>query len=219
MLIQPFTLPNWPWGGASATLRLYSNDDWTDENGVYHLKDNPDDIMAWYQRFTATVAGRVITFGDGLDLPATTLSPDRPNVVIHGVLFDETTTPRRRLFTSWQFPDDLDPLTFAQLTMVNRGRRRRMSDRYSTTTQVLRLIADAQITHTLAIGNVEMVDGAAVVGEDATTADAIISLSGQDDGVSGTLRVSARTVGEGFVITSSNGGDNGTVGWVMQEAS
>jgi hypothetical protein len=68
-----------------------------------------------------------------------------------------------------------------------------------------------------AIGNAAMVDGSVVVASSIVTANSIIHPTGQDANISGTLGISARTPGLSFTITSSNGGDNGVVGWALLE--
>lgn len=61
-------------------------------------------------------------------------------------------------------------------------------------------------------------DGGEVeVEADEVTADSLIFLSAQDDQTIGTLRVSARTPGAGFTITSSDGADRGLVAWEIKE--
>ena len=50
-----------------------------------------------------------------------------------------------------------------------------------------------------------------------TTTCAIILTGQATGGTAGFLRVSARTAGVSFVITSSNGADTETVGWILME--
>jgi hypothetical protein len=60
--------------------------------------------------------------------------------------------------------------------------------------------------------------GTATVADTTVTANSIIMLTSQvDGGTPGWLRVSARTAGTNFTITSSSATDTSTVGWVMIE--
>lgn len=70
----------------------------------------------------------------------------------------------------------------------------------------------------LAKGNAPMTAGSAAVSNVLTAVDSIIQLTGQEAGVSGTLYISDRVPGSGFTISSSNGADEGDVGWIMLAA-
>ncbi len=67
----------------------------------------------------------------------------------------------------------------------------------------------------VARGRVTLVGGVAEVETNAVAAASDIFLTGQDDYVSGALRVPARTEDEGFTIASTNGADSGVVSWVL----
>jgi len=69
------------------------------------------------------------------------------------------------------------------------------------------------------MGVATLVAGVKVVNTVKVTANSRITLTGQDNNVTGTLRVSARTAGTSFTITSSNAGDTGNVAWVIFEPS
>lgn len=70
------------------------------------------------------------------------------------------------------------------------------------------------------MGTAVLVAGAKVVSTTAVTASSRILLTSQvDGGTPGWLRVSARTAGTSFTITSSSGTDTSTVGWVIVEPS
>ncbi len=67
-------------------------------------------------------------------------------------------------------------------------------------------------------GSAVLIGGAKVVLTPAVTADSrIIVTSNVDGGTPGWLRVSARTAGVSFTITSSSGTDTSTVAWHMFE--
>jgi hypothetical protein len=71
----------------------------------------------------------------------------------------------------------------------------------------------ALVTH----GVATLVAGVAVVAAPQVTASSRISLTGQDNNVTGAPRVSARSAGVGFTVTSSVGGDSGVVMWEIIE--
>lgn len=65
-----------------------------------------------------------------------------------------------------------------------------------------------------------LVAGSVVVPNTSVTATSRIFLTGQQDGgTPGAVRVSARTVGASFTITSSSGTDTSTIGWNILEPS
>lgn len=67
-------------------------------------------------------------------------------------------------------------------------------------------------------GAVALVAGAKVVANTSVTANSRIFLTGQaDGGTPGSLRVSARTPGTSFTITSSSGTDTSTVAYQIFE--
>lgn len=59
--------------------------------------------------------------------------------------------------------------------------------------------------------------GTVVVPNTSVTATSRILLTPQDNNTAGALRVSARTAGTSFTITSSNGADTGVVAWQIFE--
>lgn len=68
------------------------------------------------------------------------------------------------------------------------------------------------------MGSVTLVGGSAVVATTAVTASSRIQLTGNvDGGTPGWLRVSTRTAGTSFTITSSSGTDTSTVAWLLVE--
>lgn len=66
-------------------------------------------------------------------------------------------------------------------------------------------------------GTATLAAGTVVVAATAVTANSRIQLTSQVNGVTGALRVSARTAGVNFTITSSNGADAGLVAWFIVE--
>ena len=68
------------------------------------------------------------------------------------------------------------------------------------------------------LGTATLVAGSVVVSTTKVTAASRIQLTGNSDGgTPGWLRVSTRTAGTSFTVTSSSGTDTGTVGWVIVE--
>lgn len=67
-------------------------------------------------------------------------------------------------------------------------------------------------------GRATLVGGTVTVANTSVTATTDIQLTSQvDGGTPGWLRVSARTAGTSFTITSSSGTDTSTVAWLMVE--
>lgn len=62
-------------------------------------------------------------------------------------------------------------------------------------------------------GLATLVAGTVVVTNTFVTANSRIFLSAQDTNTTGALKVSARTAGTSFTITSSGGSDTGVVAW------
>lgn len=70
------------------------------------------------------------------------------------------------------------------------------------------------------MGTATLVGGTVVVSTTAVTASSRIQLTGNSDGgTPGWLRVSARSAGTSFTITSSSGTDTSTVAWIIFEPS
>lgn len=68
------------------------------------------------------------------------------------------------------------------------------------------------------MGTATLVAGTVVVSTTAVTANSRIFLTGQNTGgTAGALRVSARTAGTSFTITSTSGTDTGAVAWMIVE--
>lgn len=67
----------------------------------------------------------------------------------------------------------------------------------------------------VAKGTAVMAAGEATVTDFHVLSNSIIQLTGQDAGVRGSLFVLSRTPGVGFTINSSDGGDQGDVGWTI----
>jgi hypothetical protein len=68
------------------------------------------------------------------------------------------------------------------------------------------------------IGTAVLVAGTVTVATTAVTANSSIFLTSQvDGGTPGFLRITAKTAGTSFVITSSNGADTSTVAWIIVE--
>jgi hypothetical protein len=68
------------------------------------------------------------------------------------------------------------------------------------------------------LGATALVAGSAVVANTSVTDNSRIFVTSQvDGGTPGWLRVSARTAGTSFTITSSSGTDTSTVGWLIIE--
>jgi hypothetical protein len=66
-------------------------------------------------------------------------------------------------------------------------------------------------------GVVTLASGTVVVANTSVTANSRVMLTAQDNNSTGALRVSARTAGTSFTITSNNGTDSGVVAYEVFE--
>lgn len=137
--VSSFTVPNWPYGGTTATLRLYSSDTWTDSLGVVHVAGIAGS-QGFYQEVACTVSGRVVTVNSFVT-PSTLDAADRPQVRITGVLVDSGNRVRTTLFQNWVIPATPTETSWLNLTVYNSSKPRPLADVYPTTQQVMALIA------------------------------------------------------------------------------
>lgn len=134
-----FDLDDWPWGGETGFLALYSSRTWTDLTGVVHLSGLPKTLSP-VQRCPITVDGRraqVTSF----HLAPTVTSVDLPNVRLTGVLLDANGNFLKVLFNGWYVPARPDPITWTTFTITNHTKHPRLTDRYGTWQQVLDLFS------------------------------------------------------------------------------
>jgi hypothetical protein len=82
----------------------------------------------------------------------------------------------------------------------------------------LRVSSTGTIMSRVKFGTAVLVGGTVTVSDSTVTASTVIDLTGNvDGGTPGWHRVSARSIGSSFTITSSSGTDTSTVGYVMYE--
>ncbi|HEX8196431.1 MAG TPA: hypothetical protein VF571_09610 [Pyrinomonadaceae bacterium] len=85
-------------------------------------------------------------------------------------------------------------------------------------TQVpLRINGNGTSVSRLSHGTCTLASGTCAVSTANITASSRVFLTGQDNNVTGALRVSARTAGSSFTVTSSNALDSGVVAWQIVE--
>lgn len=226
MHLLPFSFPDWPYGGATCALRLYSNLNWIDEAGIPRLAGKPE-TNDFYQTFPGTVAGRVVSFANGLDTPSTTKALEHSATIVRvtGVLFDADNTPRKIVFSRWILPHDLDPQTYGQLAIYNKRRPRRLAARYLTADLIYAAIQEAirGLTSSSRLpaetGIATLVDGQLQIASVHVTGTSQIQPFSISSGVTGTLYVPIDEIvpGVSFIIHSTNPADAGDVVWARYE--
>lgn len=221
MLLPAFSLPDWPWGGATAELRLYSNVAWLDKDGIHRIAGVPGSVD-FYQRFTATVTGRALLFGDGIDTPATDLSLDQARSArITGVLFDGDGIERKTLFKNFRTTDTLVSSSYANFIIFNRGHQKQLGDHYLNDTAVYAAIQRAIVSAPnaiIALGMGSLLGGGepVTIEEPLTTLTSAIEGISIDNGVIGRLYALNRIAGAGFDMNSENLGDEGDFIWFIK---
>lgn len=118
--IQTFTIPDWHYGGSTATLKLTSSNDWTDLAGQAHSQGSPGSQNGFSQDIPCTVSGTDVIVPQ-FQTTSTTDSR-QPLTLITGVLFDEKRTPRWHLFDDFVIPTTT-PLSWTALQDLNRRSR------------------------------------------------------------------------------------------------
>lgn len=210
-----FEIPEeWPWGGDTFTLALFSDSRWTDVDGKVHPAARTKDITDQAAKLCpGVVVGRTATVLDFHYQP-TTLSPDNKRALITGVLFDENGDMVYTLFENWSFPDKPQPLTWLDLVVYNVARKRVFHDRYIDRDGTVALIQAAVAGRNIALaGTVLMVDGSATVADSSIETNDVVLAGSISDNVSGNLRV-VITEDDGFQIVSSNPLDAGRVAYI-----
>lgn len=220
-----FPLADWPWGGESGTLGIFSNVQWTDIAGVVHLSNAVQDASLPQQQVPVVVTGRRAVV-QGFVVAPTISSIDVPAAKLSGVLFDDHGIARQVLFLNWYLPTSPNPMTWRAFTLSNHTRRRRLGDHYGTWAMTLALFnnisfitAEDLARLPTARGSAVMVDGSVVVDSVLVTDNSLIKAWSVSNGVSGNLRVEQESynVAQDFTVTSTNDLDNGLVGWELTE--
>lgn len=214
IIFQAFPLDDWPWGGASGSLYIFSLAQWTDQNGEVRLYNPALNIGEPRQKCPIEVVDRVATVQEFSYQP-TTLAIENPLVLRTGVVYDADDLEHYTLFRNWVFPPLPSPMTWTEFVRYNsRPLRRRMSDRYYTADEIQHIIATRMIKQN---GTAQMVAGVAVVPATKVTATSLIKPWSTSEGVSGVLRAVARNAGVNFTVISSNAGDEGEIAWEVTE--
>lgn len=214
IIFQAFELQDWPWGGVSGSLYIFNLAQWTDQNGEVQLANPALDINEPRQKVEIVVDDRTPEVQEFTYQP-TTLAIENPFVLRTGVVYDADDNEHYTLFRNCVFPPLPSPMNWREFIRYNsRPLRQRMSERYYTADQFLRIIAPRMISDN---GTAEMVAGVVVVPSAKVTALSLIKPWSQSEGVSGVVRAVARNVGVDFTVISSNNLDEGEIAWEVTE--
>lgn len=231
ILFRSFPLSDWPWGGASGNLCIFDDLQWTDQNGLVRLSNITQEIGEPLQRCPIIVTDHQAVVQDFYYQP-TTLSIERPRVRRTGVIFDENDNLHYELFRGCVFPVNPDPMTWIEFVRYNvraRGRAR-MQDRYLDADAIYALFTNLHFVTAEDLARLPTARGSAQMIVDVAagasqvivpcvlvTEDSVIKPYSQSAGVSASLSVPERTVGQDFTIRSSVLGDEGLVAWEVSE--
>jgi hypothetical protein len=240
-------VPNWTYGGPTATLKIYASQNFFASDGTPILGGAAGGA-GFYKSVSCTVAGTTLTIAS-FTIDSTTDST-APLATYTAVLFDSKGTRRETLLAGFKVPAAAPSTTWRSLQLALGAPVRPPDNQFYTTTQTDARIADAVSVGDPAtvstLGGVKMnvapadaanpvalgandprlptARGAATlsagqvtVSTALVTANSRIKLTPQDDSTVGSLRVSARSAGVSFIITSTDGADRGVVAWEISE--
>lgn len=145
--ITGFTLPDYNYAGATAKLRLYASRDFTDSNGVPHLKGNVGSSAGFYQEVDCTIVDGELVIPT-FSTPSTTDSlpvSAAPSVFITAVIFDAKSARRESLFSQWRIPSTPTPTTWTALMTYNISRTLPQAPSYYLSAQDVQTLIDAQV--------------------------------------------------------------------------
>lgn len=111
--LQTQVLPNWRWGGTTATLRIFASQEFfEDTTGVFIGQGNPQQRNSFCAKYTCTVSGTNLTIPQ-VEL-ATTTDSTVPNVTYTAWLYDESDAQRYCLLSQFVIdPDYIESYTAA----------------------------------------------------------------------------------------------------------
>jgi hypothetical protein len=115
--INEVVIPNYHGGGFTATVRVYSNQNFLTSDGVRIFKQKPGGPV-WYKQIACTVVGSNLTIPEFV-LDSTTDS-DQSGGTYTAILFDDTGMQKDFLFKRYAVPISLGLIiSFAQLVAFN----------------------------------------------------------------------------------------------------
>jgi hypothetical protein len=223
--VQTFQIFDCNFLGSTAKLRRYYDGDWTDENGIIRLGGSVGSPLDFFDEIPLTLVGHTLTVPQ-FQTPPTLTAKINANVRETWQLWDQGSKPRNLIAEDWFIPASPSSTTREILDILNQGQSLLWPPpTYLNAVQVQQLI-NAQIggLQLQAKGRVALVatpDGSVatvstpyVVGS-APNCTSIIHAVGQDDDVSGHLRIRNQVNGVSFDIVSDNGADSGIAGWTL----
>lgn len=119
--VSSFSLPNYQYGGTTATLRLYASESFFTSDGTL-IVGAAAGSSGFFKSITCTVASNMLTC-PAFTLFSTTDSIDRPNVQYTAVLYDYKGQKRDVVFSNTSVPVNLGTtVSMAQLRLYNATR-------------------------------------------------------------------------------------------------
>lgn len=224
--IQSCSTPNiWNLTDTEPVLAIFADQDFDTSDLQRVLAGNTQDNTLCL-RITCSVGSGVLSVPTVSQINTTEDSPDNQRATYSAWLLTTNQLPIPWL-QSFSIPTSpITPpaaISWTELRIHKAGiLARDQSDTY--TKQQVRDLIEIAIAEALgdagilAKGVAAMTAGSAAVSTDVVTPSSNIQLTGQEVGVSGTLYVSDRVPGVGFTISSSNGADAGSVGWMVVAA-
>lgn len=216
--ISSYSIAGWQYGGTTATLKAFANQDFSSSDGQIIKAGNASTGAGFFRTYTCTVSGTTLTIPQITDIPTTTDSPDNPNATITLRFYDYRGTARDYWASGFQFRHTFaSPQDWATIWNYNHPPGVPATPPAATVDQVGQMInaalAGAAVFTT---GTATLVNGTATVTNTSVTVNSRILVTSQTDGVSGVIRVSGVSAGASFTLTSSNFADNGLVFWSLK---
>lgn len=211
----------WQLTDAAPVLEIYANEQFDTPDGQTVLPGNVE-LGDLCRRVVGAVVANVLTFP-----VITNFDSTEDSITNQRATYSAYIRANGREPIPWLLNFPVAPIKVAGATSVNwssirihaaRVIARRTNDVYTkqqTEDAITARLINFPGNSVLENGLAPMVAGQAAVSSAALPASSVIHLTSQDEGVSGTPRVGVKTPGAGFTILSSNGADEGNVGWTI----
>ncbi len=120
LIIQSENIPDWRWGGTTATLRIYASHAFYEAStGAYVGEGNPQDVNSFCQEYACTIVGTTLTMPE-ITL-ATTVDSTTPNARYTAVLYDSADANRYTLLSNFFVDPEYLQVQSQSSVIVNAG--------------------------------------------------------------------------------------------------
>jgi len=137
--ISSQTVPNIRWGGTTATLRIYSSQNFIASDGTPVLSGTVGTTNI-YQSVSCTISGSTLTV-PSFTLQSTLDGANRTDARYTAVFYDSHGSQKSILLGNFYVPSTPTTTTWSELAVTNASQPKPFGDTYSTTAQVQALIA------------------------------------------------------------------------------